>query len=243
MARESNIELDVDRAGSRNGGEVARLVAARACGFTRDGGTPTLSEDCPTYAALEAEGQRLKGEIDAALEAARAHFAGSEAPEAEPRAVRRPEMRAAPKPRLDTDLAVRDVMTRNVRTVNRNDRLSVADELMKLGGFRHIVVVDDAGAVVGVVSSRDIFHGALAWSLGLGKAAHEKSLASYPVKQVMSGEVVTVPPGAPLREAAALMSEKKIGCMPVVEGRELVGIITAGDLLAILAGGEGEGEE
>ena len=41
---------------------------------------------------------------------------------------------------------------------------------MKLGGFRHVVVLDDAGAVAGVVSRRDIFHGALAWSLGQGRS-------------------------------------------------------------------------
>jgi hypothetical protein len=61
-----------------------------------------------------------------------------------------------------------------VSTLKRNDRLSVADELMKLGGFRHVVVLAEAGAVTGVVR-RDIFHGALAWSLGQGKAAPEKS--------------------------------------------------------------------
>jgi CBS domain-containing protein len=240
MAREANIELNIDRVGPRDGGEeAARLVVARACGFTRDGGSPTLTDDCTTYRMLEAEAQRLRAEIDAALASARARFEGRKVEgfaakrEKGPRAAKP----AAAKPRIETGLEVRDVMTRKVRTVNRNDRLSVADELMKLGRFRHIVVLDDDGIVVGVVSSRDIFHGALAWAVGFGKAAHEKSLASYPVKQVMTTDVVTVAPGAELREAAAIMCEKKIGCIPVVDGRELVGIITAADLLAVLTGG------
>lgn len=228
MTRESNIELNIDR-------KAARLIMVRACGFTRDGGTPTLTDDCATYAALENEAQRLKREIDDALTGARAHFQGQATAGAA--AEKKPAVAAAAaKPHIDTDLKVSDVMTREVRTVNRNDRLSVADELMKLGGFRHVVVLDDAGNVAGVVSSRDLFHGALAWSLGLGQAAHEKSLASYPVKQVMSTEVVTLAPSADLREAARLMAEKKIGCIPVVDGRDLVGIVTEGDFLAILTG-------
>ena len=238
MPREINIDLNVDQVGPSDRREnVARLVLVRACGFTRDGGQPTLTEDCSGYPAFEAEAQRLKGEIDEALARARAYFEGTAAAEAPAKPEPARAERAAAKPHIDTVLKVRDVMTREVRTVNRNDRLSLADELMKLGGFRHVVVLDDAGAVAGVVSSRDIFHGALAWSLGHGRVAHEKSLASYPVKQVMTADTVTIAPDAELREAATLMSEKKIGCLPVVERTKLVGILTEGDFLAILTAG------
>ncbi|MEN8161566.1 MAG: CBS domain-containing protein, partial [Myxococcota bacterium] len=114
------------------------------------------------------------------------------------------------------------------------DRLQVADELMQQGGFRHVVVVDD-GRVVGVVSRRDIFHGALAWSLGQGKKAHEAHLAASPAKDVMAADVVSVDPDAPLAEAAALLREHQIGCLPVVAGDRLVGVLTEGDFLALLA--------
>ena len=50
----------------------------------------------------------------------------------------------------------------------------------------------------------------------------------------MTTDTATIAPDPELREAAALMSEKKIGCLPVVEGTELVGILTEGDFLAIL---------
>jgi CBS domain-containing protein len=129
---------------------------------------------------------------------------------------------------------VADVMTRDVHTLGPNDRLALAEELMKQGRFRHVVVVDD-GRVVGVVSQRDIFHGALAWSLGQGRRAHETLLASSAVKDVMASNVVTVDPQAVLAEAAALLRDHKIGCLPVVAGDELVGILTEGDFLALLA--------
>jgi CBS domain-containing protein len=129
---------------------------------------------------------------------------------------------------------VADVMTRDVRTLGPNDRLALADELMKQGRFRHVVVVDE-GRVVGVVSQRDIFHGALAWSLGQGRRAHETLLTSSAVKDVMASNVVTVDPQAALAEAAALLRDHKIGCLPVVAGDALVGILTEGDFLALLA--------
>ena len=241
MTREINIDLNVDQVGPHDRREtVARLVMVRACGFTRDGGTPTITNDCATYRAFEGEAQRLKAEIDDALARARVHFEGRKAADvAVKREPARVEATAAAKPHIETRLKVGDVMTRKVSTLKRNDRLSVADELMKLGGFRHVVVLDEAGAVAGVVSRRDIFHGALAWSLGQGKAAHQKSLASYPVKQVMTTGVVTVAPDLELRQAAALMTEKKIGCLPVVDETKLVGILTEGDFLAILTGDAG----
>jgi CBS domain-containing membrane protein len=236
MSREINIDLNIDQIGPGDRREnVARLVLVRACGFTRDGGTPTLSQDCSGYRALEAEAQRIKDEIDDALARARAYFEGAPAARAPAKPAPKRAEPAAAKPHIDTGLTVRDVMTREVRTVKRNDHLSLADELMRLGHFRHVVVLDDAGGVAGVLSSRDIFHGALAWSLGQGRAAHDKSLASYPVKQVMSAEAVTIAPDVALRDAAALMAEKKLGCLPVVEGGKLVGILTEGDFLAILS--------
>jgi CBS domain-containing protein len=141
---------------------------------------------------------------------------------------------SAPKPRLDTSLGVRDVMTREVRTLGPNDPLSLADELMQVGRFRHVVVVD-GGRVVGVISQRDIFYGALAWSLGQGRTAQQKALESTRAKDVMQSDVVHVEPGTPLAEAAARMRERKLGCLPVLEGETLVGILTEGDFLALLS--------
>lgn len=233
MPRDINIDLNTDHIGPAEArADVARLVLTRACGYTRDGGTPTISADCGSITALEGEASRLKGEIDDALERARAYFQGKAAVEPRKHAAKAAETGA--KPHLAATLRVRDVMTRNVRTVDRNDRLSVADEVMRLGSFRHVVVLDENESVAGVVSSRDIFHGALAWSLGVGRAAHEKSLATYPVKQVMNADVVTIAPDTDLREAAAIMAERKIGCLPVVDGSKLVGILTEGDFLALL---------
>ena len=233
MTDTKSLTLDLDT-GARPGDELAaRIAVADAWGFTRHGGGAIVTRDCTSLAALEREVERLKQELDEALAEGRARLAGKApaAPKAEA-PVQAPEARQILA--LDTSLRVADVMTREVRTLGPNDQLALADELMKQGRFRHVVVVDD-GRVVGVLSQRDIFHGALAWSLGYGRKAHEQLLAASSVKNVMASHVVTVDQAAPLAEAAALLREHKIGCLPVVAGDALVGILTEGDFLALLA--------
>lgn len=233
MPEAKNLALDLDAGAHGKDKPAARITVAEAWGFTRHGGGAIVTRDCASLAALEREVARLKGELDEALAEARAALGG-----AAPAAPKAEEKAEAPGgghiAALDTRLRVHDVMTREVRTLGPNDRLALADELMQQGRFRHVVVVDD-GRVVGVLSRRDIFHGALAWSLGQGRKAHEQLLAATPVKDVMASRVVTVDPDAPLAEAAALLREHKIGCLPVVAGDALVGVLTEGDFLALLA--------
>ncbi|HVN38686.1 MAG TPA: CBS domain-containing protein [Myxococcota bacterium] len=233
MSEVRNLTLDLDT--DIRPGENARLriAVAEVWGFTRHGGTAIVTRDCSGIAALEREVERLKGELDAALAEAGKRLGGHAA--AAPRAEAPAATQAAPRiSPLDTGLHVRDVMTREVRTLGPNDRLSLAEELMQQGRFRHVVVVDDR-RVVGVLSQRDIFFGALAWSLGHGRKAREQLLAATAVKDVMASRVVSIDPDAPLGDAAALLREHKIGCLPVVAGDELVGILTEGDFLALIA--------
>ena len=235
MEHETSVELDLDTLGG--GGrrrDVARIFVSHARSFTRHAGAPILTEDCASLPALEDEVARVKAELDAAVAAARAHFEGNQPPP--PKAATREEPSAsAEKARIDLGLLVEDVMTREVKTVGANDRLSLVDELMNVGRFRHVVVVGDDGRVAGVISQRDIFLGALAWSIGQGARAHERALEATPAKDVMRADPVTVDPETPLAEAALRMTKQKIGCLPVLRGGELVGILTEGDFLALLS--------
>jgi CBS domain-containing protein len=140
-------------------------------------------------------------------------------------------------PKSLSDMRVRDLMTGEVTTLKRNDKLSIADDIMQLGRIRHLPVVDDADEtkVVGLITQRDLFRGSLACSLGIGPAEQRKLLGKVEVKEVMTSTVVTTTPGAPLREAAQLMNTRKLGCLPVVEGGKLVGILTEGDFVALAA--------
>jgi CBS-domain-containing membrane protein len=91
--------------------------------------------------------------------------------------------------------------------------------------------VIDESRVGGVVSPRDLFKSALAAALGYGETAQKKLLKTLRVKEVMSEPAIIISPEATIQEAVRLMLEKKIGCLPVVQGHTLVGIVTETDFL------------
>ena len=100
---------------------------------------------------------------------------------------------------------VRDIMSRNVATLKRNDRLSEVGDLMKVDRIRHMPILDDRGGLAGVVSQRDLFLSGLVRALGFGTSATEKVLDSLRVKEVMTKDVITTTPDTPLPEAAKVM--------------------------------------
>jgi CBS domain-containing protein len=130
----------------------------------------------------------------------------------------------------ESDLKVKEMMTKEVFTLGRNNALDLADDIMTLERIRHLPVLDE-GRVVGVVSQRDLFRSALAVALGYGERAQKMLLKTLRVKEVMSEPAITVSPEATAKEATRLMLEHKIGCLPVVEGHTLVGIVTETDIL------------
>jgi len=132
---------------------------------------------------------------------------------------------------------VRDLMTKEVTTLRRNDKLSIADDVMRLGRIRHLPVLDDDEQVVGIVSQRDLFRGALARALGYGAHAQQKLLGQLLVKEVMTNDPTTIAPDAPLAEAARVMLEGKIGALVVIEDGRLVGILTEADFVRRFAEG------
>ena len=137
-----------------------------------------------------------------------------------------------------SQLRVKDVMTRDVQIVGRNDELAVADTLMKQARIRHLVVLDEDQLVCAVVSQRDLFRGALLRALGFGARAEDSMLRQVAVKEAMSGELHTTTPEAPVAEAARTMIDKKIGCLPVLDGGKLVGIVTETDFVQLVAEGK-----
>jgi len=135
--------------------------------------------------------------------------------------------------RMDNPLLVRDVMTKDVMTLDRNEKLNVADDVMRLGRIRHLPIVDENGNLEGIVSQRDLFHSGLMRALGFGSHAKERALDLLVLKETMKTDVLTTSPDAPLAEAAKLMLDRKIGCLVVVEGKNIVGILTESDFVKL----------
>lgn len=132
-----------------------------------------------------------------------------------------------------TPRLVSDLMTHDVVTLGRNDVLRSADDVMRLGRIRHLPVIDDDSKLVGIVSQRDLFHSALLRALGYGSHAQAKALDSLLVKEVMHTEVLTTTPTTPLADAAKLLIQRKVGCLVVLDGDKLVGILTESDFVKL----------
>jgi len=125
-------------------------------------------------------------------------------------------------------------MIAEVTTLQRNDSLQLVKDIMTLGRVRHFPVMDD-DKVVGVVSQRDLYKASLGSVMKYGEKAQRAFLEGIVVKEVMSDPPITIAPHASVQEAARLMMEKKVGCLPVLEGAKLVGIVTETDMLKLVA--------
>jgi CBS domain-containing protein len=114
---------------------------------------------------------------------------------------------------------IRDVMTPNPRTVSPEEPIQNAARIMRDLDTGVVPVVEN-GRPLGLVTDRDI----------VVRAVAEDGQLSRPVREIVTGNVVTANPDMSTREAAELMSEHQVRRLPVVEGERLVGIVSIGDL-------------
>ena len=133
-------------------------------------------------------------------------------------------------------MKVMEIMSSPVETLDRNDTLSLAEDLMTMKRIRHLPVLED-GLLAGIVSQRDLFHAGLSTAMGFGKKAQKEFMRTVLVKEVMTEAVITIAPGAEVKEAARIMLEKQIGCLPVVDRGKLVGLVSESDLVRLVARG------
>jgi CBS domain-containing protein len=127
-------------------------------------------------------------------------------------------------------MKVRDIMVKEVATLDVNDELSLANDIMRLGRIRHLPVVEGQ-RLVGIISERDLFRSSLAQALGYESKDTRDLMKTLRIKDIMVPVVITISPDAAVCDAVKMMVEKKIGCLPVVENEGLVGLITETDIL------------
>lgn len=122
-------------------------------------------------------------------------------------------------------LTVEEFMVTDLFTVQKDDIIELVAEMMDWKKIRYTPVEDAKGNLVGLVTSRIILRHLIRNSKLNGKATM--------VKDIMLKNPKTIESDATILEAMNMMRENKIGCLPVVEGKELVGIITEMDFLRI----------
>ena len=130
-------------------------------------------------------------------------------------------------------MLVREIMSKDIEVVDRNDNLRTVEERMATKQLRHLPVLEQ-GEVVGIVTQRDLFKAAMSSTMGYGEKAQQAYLQSVRVKEIMTYPVVTIAPDTSIAAAAEMLITKGIGCLPVVDGTTLVGMLTKTDLLRCL---------
>jgi CBS domain-containing membrane protein len=133
-------------------------------------------------------------------------------------------------------MRVQDYMTPKVFTLRADKKMIAVQEIMSWARIRHIPVVDAQNRVVGMISHRDLLHAALSSMAVVAPVERSRHLGVIRIGDVMKAPVQTIGPEAPVQQAAQLMRDGKIGCLPVIVDEKLAGIISEYDLLGIVAG-------
>lgn len=128
----------------------------------------------------------------------------------------------------------KDLMQTDIATLRTDDSLDVAEDIMGMGRFRHLPVVQADGRLVGIVSQRDLLRASVSSLLKVSAHKQQQWLGKVAVRDVMSKNVVAVEADTEIEDALTLLLIEKIGCLPVVEKKKLVGILTDTDLLEYL---------
>ncbi len=131
-------------------------------------------------------------------------------------------------------MLVKDIMTGKLVTLRKEDKAREAFEKMIGKKIRHLPVVSADGFLEGIITDRDIreaMPSALTWK---DPRKRELFLKTIMVEELMTRDPITVSPSIDIQEAAKVMRESKVGCLPVVENKKLVGIVTGVDFLDAL---------
>ena len=123
-------------------------------------------------------------------------------------------------------------MSTELVTVTADEDLVLADEVMRLRRIRHLPVIRGK-ALVGILTHRDLLRAQARLLLKLASAKDRERTRhiAVNVKEIMQTDIETVAPNISAAEAARRLLAGKIGCLPVVDGDELVGIVTEADFL------------
>lgn len=127
-------------------------------------------------------------------------------------------------------MLVKDVMTKNPVTIEPKASVLEAKDLMTKKNINKLPVVDKTGSLVGIITANDLQRAAPSDATTLDVYELGYLLNKLTVEQTMVKKVITVSDTETVEEAARIMSDGTIGCLPVMQDKLLVGIITDGDL-------------
>lgn len=132
-------------------------------------------------------------------------------------------------------LVVSDLMTREVFTMTKEDSLRALRDVFNLKRIRHVPITDENDNLVGLVTQRDFLTVAVSKFAHFDRFEIDEIYQKIQIGEIMGKKLATVDPQTPAGKAAELMFRNKYGCLPVVSGKRLVGILTEADFVRAFA--------
>ena len=131
-------------------------------------------------------------------------------------------------------ITVEDLMTTELETLNINDSMGRARELMAERHIRHIPIIDDDGRFVGLLTQRDVLANTISLLAGIDSKEQHSIEHNIPVEQIMTRDIATVGDDLSLKHAAGYLIDHKYGCLPVLKEGVLIGIVTETDFMKMV---------
>ena len=137
-------------------------------------------------------------------------------------------------------MTVDTIMSRDVVTVRPDAALMEIRGLLHERGFNHLLVTEPDDTLCGVISDRDVLKAVSTFLDTYSEEHRDVKTLSKPASEIMQPEPITVAPETEIKKAAEILLDNRVSSLPVVEGDELVGIVTGKDLLEYYISGEGK---
>ncbi len=128
---------------------------------------------------------------------------------------------------------VASLMSHPVFSLSRNDTLMDVRQLMDLANIRHIPVTDNDGNFEGLVTHRDLLQFTISKLADIMPEEQEELDKDILINDIMRTDVLCVNADTDLKEVATILYNHKYGCLPIVDGKKLIGIITEADFLRL----------
>jgi acetoin utilization protein AcuB len=133
-------------------------------------------------------------------------------------------------------MALGDIMTARVVTVDIDDRLERVKEIFDTKGFHHLLVTDESLKLVGFVSDRDLLRALSPYVGSAAETTRDLATLNKRVHQIMTRHPLTLRPQSGVAEAVNLLLANRISCIPIVDDEfKPVGIVSWRDLLRTLS--------
>jgi acetoin utilization protein AcuB len=133
-------------------------------------------------------------------------------------------------------MLVEDQMTPDPICGHPEMPVTEAQALMQEHNIRHLPILDADGKLVGLITMRSLMQAVPSDVSQFSPFVVNYVLAKIKVRNIMVKDVITIKEDVAIEEAARIMADKRIGCLPVMRGGELVGIISDNDLFNIMVG-------